>query len=185
MVEPTVHNVQMGCVLVDGGSSINLLFVDALDALQILMSELKPSPPFFGILLGSSAKPLWGIELPVTFGSPKNFRTVMILFDVVDFGTTYNAILSRPAMAQFMVVVHYTYQAMKILGPKGAITIVGNRKTILHCDKRSLDMVELALESQPENTGPSSRPEKVHVTTSSVDRLKEIEANPDKIRAIN
>ncbi|XP_062195343.1 uncharacterized protein LOC133898688 [Phragmites australis] len=137
----------MGRVLVDGGSSINLLFTDALDALQIRRSALKPYPTFFRITPGSSAKPLGQIELPVTFGLPNNFRTERVLFDVADFGTAYNAILGRPALAQFMGVAHYAYQAIKIPGPKGAITILGNQKTALHCDKRSLDMVELTFGS--------------------------------------
>ena len=75
MVEPTVQNFRLAHVLVDKGSSINLLFVDTLDALQILRSTLKPSPPFFEITLGSSAKPLGKIELPITFSSLSNFRT--------------------------------------------------------------------------------------------------------------
>ncbi|XP_062186633.1 uncharacterized protein LOC133890188 [Phragmites australis] len=115
-----------------------------------LSSALKPSPPFFGITPGSLAKPLGWIELPVTFGSSNNFKTEMVMFDVVDFGTTYNAILGQPALAQFMIVSHSMYQVIKILGPKGVTTIVGNKKTVLHYDKRSLVRVELALESQPE-----------------------------------
>ncbi|XP_062230001.1 uncharacterized protein LOC133927549 [Phragmites australis] len=142
VVKDTMHNIYMGGVLVDGGSSINLLFADELDALQI-PSTLKPSPSFFGITNYSSVKPLGQIELSVTFGLPNNFMTERVLFDVVDFGTAYNAILGRPVLVQFMVIAHYAYQAIKIPSSKGAITILGNQKATLHCDKRNLDMVEL------------------------------------------
>ena len=91
--QTTVQNIRLVQVLIDRGSSINLLFADALDALQILRSSLRPCPHFFGITLGSSAKPLGQIELPVTFSSPNNFRTERVLFDVADFGTAYNVIL--------------------------------------------------------------------------------------------
>ncbi|XP_062197370.1 uncharacterized protein LOC133900285 [Phragmites australis] len=140
---------------------MNLLFTDALDAVQIPRSSLKPSPPFFGITPGSSAKPLGQIELPITFGSLDNFRTERVLFDVADFGTAYNAILERLAITKFMANSHYTYQAIKIPGPTGVITVVGNAKTALHCDKRSLDMVKLTPGSQPETAEPSGRPVKV------------------------
>ena len=61
----------------------------------------------------SAAKPLGQIKLPVTFGSSSNFRTEMVLFDVADFETAYNAILGQPAMAQFMAIAHYTYAVIK------------------------------------------------------------------------
>ncbi|XP_062191230.1 uncharacterized protein LOC133895036 [Phragmites australis] len=138
-----VQNILLGHVLVNRGSLINLLFADTLDTLQILRSSLKSSSPFFSITPGSSAKPLGQIELPATFGSPDNFRTERVLFDVADFGTAYNTILERPAMAQFMALAYYAYQLIKIPGPAGAITIADNTKIVLHCDKRSLDMVEL------------------------------------------
>ncbi|XP_062191335.1 uncharacterized protein LOC133895186 [Phragmites australis] len=169
-----VQNIRLGHVLVDGGSSINLLFANALDTLQISRSVLKLSHPFFEITPGSSAKPLGQIELPVTFGSPGNFRTEMVPFDMVDFETTYNAILGQLAIAQFMAIAHYTYQAIKIPGLAGAITIFGNAKTALHSDKRSLVMVELDLGSQLENARPSGRPVKVHIIASIDDRLKAI-----------
>ncbi|XP_062181176.1 uncharacterized protein LOC133885468 [Phragmites australis] len=169
-----VQNIQLGQVLIDGGCSINLLFADALDALQILRSLLRPSPPFFGITLGSSAKPLGKIELLVTFASLDNFRIGRVLFDVANFGTAYNAILGRPAMAQFMAIAHYAYQAIKISGPTGAISIVRNATTALYCDKRSLSMVKLTPKSQPMTAEPSRRQIKVHVVIRPDDQLKAV-----------
>ncbi|XP_062230425.1 uncharacterized protein LOC133928212 [Phragmites australis] len=149
----------------DEGSSINLLFADALDAIQISRSALRTSPPFFGITLGSSIKLLGQIELPVTFGSSNNFRTKRVQFNVADIGTAKNAILELPVMAQLMVVAHCVYQAVKISGLTGAITVFGNAKTTLHYDKRSLDIVELTPGSQPEDAGPSGHPMKVHIVS--------------------
>lgn len=40
------------------------------------------------------------------------------LFDGVDFKIAYNAILGRPSLTKFMVVVHYAYQCVKIQGLK-------------------------------------------------------------------
>ena len=42
-----------------------------------------------------------------------------------------------------MAIAHYVYQAIKIPSLKGAITSLGYLKMALHCEKRSLDMVEL------------------------------------------
>jgi hypothetical protein len=44
----------------------------------------------------------------------------------MDWPSQYHAILGRPAFAKFMAVPHYAYLALKILGPKGTITIQGS-----------------------------------------------------------
>nr|CAH68008.1 OSIGBa0157K09-H0214G12.19 [Oryza sativa] len=130
VVEPTIRNVKVARVLIDGGSSIP-------------QSELTPTDqPFHGITPQSSSRPLGKITLPVTFGQANNFRTEQITFDVAEFNTAYNAIIGRTALAKFMAASHYAYQVLKMPGPKGTITIQGNAKLAVQCDKRSLDMVE-------------------------------------------
>nr|AAL91597.1 Putative gag-pol precursor [Oryza sativa Japonica Group]AAP51761.1 retrotransposon protein, putative, Ty3-gypsy subclass [Oryza sativa Japonica Group] len=113
VVEPTIRNIKVARVLIDGGSSINLLFASALDAMGIPRSELTPTDqPFHGITPQSSSKPLGKITSPVTFGQANNFRTEQITFDVVEFDTAYNAIIGRTALAKFMVASHYAYQVL-------------------------------------------------------------------------
>ena len=38
----------------------------------------------------------------------------------------YHAIFGRLALAKFMAVLHYTYMMLKLLGPKGIITMRGD-----------------------------------------------------------
>jgi hypothetical protein len=56
-----------------------------------------------------SVMPRGCISLPVTFGIAENFRMESALFDVVEVSRMFNAILDRPALYQFMTVVHYGY----------------------------------------------------------------------------
>ena len=124
MVEPTIRNIKVARVLIDGGSSINLLFASTLDAMGIPQNELTPTDqPFHGITPQSSSRPLGKITLPVTFGQANNFLTEQITFDVAEFDTAYNAIIGRTALAKFMAASHYAYQVLKMPGPKGTITI--------------------------------------------------------------
>nr|AAT77381.1 putative polyprotein [Oryza sativa Japonica Group] len=158
VVEPTIRNIKVARVLVDRGSSINLLFASTLDAMGIPRSELTPTDqPFHGITPQSSSKPLGKITLPVTFGRASNFRTEQITFDVAEFDTAYNAIIGRTALAKFMAASHYAYQVLKMPGPKGTITIQGNAKLAVQCDKRSLDMVEHT-PSPPATAEPPKKP---------------------------
>ncbi|XP_062188882.1 uncharacterized protein LOC133892185 [Phragmites australis] len=54
----------------------------------------------------------------------------------------YNVILGHPMLGKFMAGVHYAYQALKIPGPNGAITVKGDQRAVVKCNKQSLDMVK-------------------------------------------
>jgi hypothetical protein len=105
----------------DGGSGINVLYSSTLDEMGIPRSALRPSTvPFHGVVPGIEALPLGQIDLPVTFGEKRNFRTEILTFEVVGFSGTYHAILKRPAYAKFMVVPNYTYPKLKIPNRRGS-----------------------------------------------------------------
>lgn len=111
VVEPTINNCKVNRVLIDGGSSLNILFVGALEEMRIPRSKVKPVKyVFHGIVPGSTAKPIGQLSLPVTFGRPDNFRTEKFPLDV-DFETAYNGILCRPALVKFLIATHYGYQS--------------------------------------------------------------------------
>ena len=80
--------------------------------------------------------------MPLTFGELDNFHTEKLTFDVADFEIAYNMIMGYPMLEKFMAVVHYAYQTLKIPGPKGIITIKGDQRAAIKCDKQSLDTVE-------------------------------------------
>ena len=74
-------------------------------------------------MLGKQAIPLKDIDLPITFKDLANYRMETLTFEVVGFHRTYHAILGQPCYAKFMAVPNYTYLKLKILGPRGVITI--------------------------------------------------------------
>ena len=54
VVNPIVRKKRLTKVLMDRGSSLNILYVDTLDAMCIPRSELCPvSPPFHGMIPGT------------------------------------------------------------------------------------------------------------------------------------
>ena len=89
----------------DGGSGLNILYIDTLDAMRIPRLELcLASSPFHGVILGMLAYLLGYIDQPITFGDRANFRSEVLTFEVVDFLGSYHAILGWPCYAKFMVV---------------------------------------------------------------------------------
>jgi hypothetical protein len=48
--------------------------------------KLTPNKaPFYGIVPGNASTPIGTIILPVTFGTPNNYRTELIKFEVASF----------------------------------------------------------------------------------------------------
>ena len=83
----------------DGGSGLNILYIDTLDAMRIPRSELRlAGSPFHRVISGAQAYPLGQIDMPIMFGSRANFRSEVLTFEVVDFLRSYHAILGRPCV---------------------------------------------------------------------------------------
>nr|CAE03902.2 OSJNBb0026I12.10 [Oryza sativa Japonica Group] len=147
VVSPTVCNVKLGRVLIDGGAALNILSPAAFDAIKAPGMVLRPSQPIIGVTPGHTW-PLGHIDLPVTFGGSANFRTERVNFDVADLSLPYNAVLGRPALVKFMAAVHYAYLQMKMPGPGGPISVHGDLKVALACMEQRAD--HLAAASKPE-----------------------------------
>jgi hypothetical protein len=108
IVRSDTHTCRFSRVLIDGGSSINLLYRSSLEKLGIPLAQLKPSRlTFHGVVPGHSCTPLGKVQLEVLFGEKGNSRREPIWFEVVDISSPYHALLGRPALAKFMAVPHY------------------------------------------------------------------------------
>jgi hypothetical protein len=125
IVSPTIANIKLYHVLIDGGATLNLISLAAFKNLQISMSKLQLRP--FSGVGPMSVMPRGCISLLITFEMPENFRTESVLFDVVEVNLSFNAILGRLALYQFMVVTHYGYPVLKMSSPNGVLKICGDR----------------------------------------------------------
>ena len=74
LVSPTIRNLQVTKMLVDGGASLNLISPEVIKRLQIPDEELEKMGTFQGVNPGRS-QPKGKITLPVTFGGELNYRT--------------------------------------------------------------------------------------------------------------
>ena len=117
VLDPVVAGSRLTRVLIDGGSGLNLLFASTIAKTGLdIFDKLTPSKaPFYGIVLGNASTPIGTVILPVTFGTPDNYRTEVIKFEVASFESSYHAILGRPALAKFMAVPHFVYLLLKML----------------------------------------------------------------------
>jgi hypothetical protein len=133
----------------DGGSNLNIIYVETLGLLQIVLSSIRAgATPFHGIIPGKRVQPLGQLDLPVYFGTPSNFRKETLMFEVVGFRGTYHAVLGRPCYAKFMVVPNYTYLKLKMPGPNGVITVGSTYRHAYECDVECVEYVEALAESK-------------------------------------
>jgi hypothetical protein len=147
VLNPIVFSETRTCrfsrVLIDGGSSINLLYRTSMEKLGIPAIQLKPTKlTFHGIMPGHSCTPMGKIQLEVLFGEKDNYRHEPIWFDVVDLNSPYHALLGHPTLAKFMAVPHYAYLKMKLPGPRGVITVTGCYKKSIECARASSKLAE-------------------------------------------
>jgi hypothetical protein len=148
VVDPIIANTRLTKVLMDGGSSLNIIYAQTLDLLGVGRTCLQPSVRgFHGVVPGKRAEPVGRIDLPVCFGTRTNFRKETLTFEVVRFRGTYHAILGHPCYARFMAVPNYTYLKLKMLGPNGVITIGPSYEHAYECDVECVEHGEAILES--------------------------------------
>ncbi|KAK1625913.1 hypothetical protein QYE76_000228 [Lolium multiflorum] len=153
VVDPTMHGpssrVRFSKVLVDNGSSINIMYRHTMHTLGVTPNMLEPShTTFHGIVLGLSCSPMGKVRVDVTFGGRDNCRVENVLFEVVDLDSPYHALLGRPALAKFMASTHTAYLKMKMPAPNGPLTVVGNYKVSLETTSARSNLAE-SLDAKP------------------------------------
>jgi hypothetical protein len=125
VVEPIVEGTLLPQTFIDGGSELNVIFVETLKKMDFDFKRLTAcDEPFFSIVPSKAAYPMGRVSLPVTFGTEENFRTKYLSFEVTDFKSSYHAIIGHPMLAMFMAIPHYTYLVLKMpTTPNGVLTV--------------------------------------------------------------
>jgi hypothetical protein len=150
LIDLVIWESRVKKVLVDGGSSINVTFPRTLLGLGVALKELHESnTPFFGIVPTEGAYPLGHIYMFVTFGTPENYRTEFLRFEVASFDCGYNAIIGRPGLAKFMVIPHFYYMILKMSRPQGIITVRADFQGAAECFRVA---IQATLTTKPPTT---------------------------------
>ncbi|KAK1650402.1 hypothetical protein QYE76_068207 [Lolium multiflorum] len=97
VVSPRIDGYDFSKCLMDGGASLNIMYLETLERMNLTKEHLKHSTTeFHGVVPGKKANSLGSIRLPVAFGDINNFREEMITFEVVPFKRSYHVIFGRP-----------------------------------------------------------------------------------------
>jgi hypothetical protein len=152
---PTIANIRLHHVLIDGGADLRVISYAAFRQLQIPESKLAPSRPFSKVD-PHPIYPVGTISMPVMFGTEVNFRTENVQFEVAEVNLPFNTIIGRPALYRFMVIAHYGYLVLKMSSPAGVLTVQCDRTpAVAAVEKPHALAAGLALTVGAEGSDPS------------------------------
>jgi hypothetical protein len=161
VVTLTVANHGIHRILVDNGSSADILYWPAFQQMGIDRERIKP----FGSPLvrfgGEVVYPIGIIPLPVTAGTTPRVSTVMVDFLVIDRPSAYNAIMGRPALNKLRVATSTYHLMMKFPTEEGVGEVRGDQLTARKCYNLSmkvLDTTTLTVASVSEARGEPAEP---------------------------
>ncbi|KAL0293072.1 UNVERIFIED_CONTAM: hypothetical protein Sradi_6958800 [Sesamum radiatum] len=104
VISATVSNFWVKKILIDSGSSADILFHGAFAQMGIDSKKLIPVNTPLTSFSGDIVEPLGEISLPVSLGSYPRRAMKFIKFLVVDSPSAYNMILGRPNRNMFRAV---------------------------------------------------------------------------------
>ncbi|KAK1643003.1 hypothetical protein QYE76_060808 [Lolium multiflorum] len=111
VVSPLIDGYDFSKCLMDGGASLNIMYLETLERMNLTKEQLKHSTTeFHGVV-------------------PE-----MITFEVVPFKSSYHVIFGRPAYHKFHARACYIYNKLKIPGPNGMITVSGDYQKDQECE---------------------------------------------------
>jgi hypothetical protein len=133
-----IGNHRIHRVLVDNGSSADILYKSAFDLMKISKDKLSAFRfPLVGFA-GEQVMPLGSIELQVTVGSSPTQKTIPIRFLIVDQPSAYNAIFGRTAQAELKAITSIPHLKMKFPTNDGVGEVRGEQKAARKCYNVSL-----------------------------------------------
>ncbi|XP_077232316.1 uncharacterized protein LOC143868619 [Tasmannia lanceolata] len=147
VVRLTLANFNVGRILIDTGSSVNVLHQDAFAEMDTSIDRLELVDwSIFGFS-GGEVKVRGKIKLPVTFGANPTQLTIMQTFVIVRVPSTYNGIIGRPVLNELGAVVSTAHLKIKFPTKRGVGEVIGDQEKARECYAARLKKKKAAKET--------------------------------------
>ncbi|RRT76595.1 hypothetical protein B296_00004599 [Ensete ventricosum] len=113
VVTGRIANARVRRIMIDTGSSIDILYLDAFHKLGMTNRDLIPMTSTLIGFTGDVITLVGVATLPVTFDDEPRTKTFMVPFMMVDLPSAYNVIIGRPILNKLRVVVSTYHRSMK------------------------------------------------------------------------
>ena len=125
-------------VLVDNGSSTDIIFASTFDKMGIIREKLEPVNAYLRGFFGERVLPLGSIQLVLTLGDPLCQTTTTVRFLIVDALSAYNKLLSRPSLNAIRAIPSAYHMVIKFPTENGVGMVRGNQRVARECYSASM-----------------------------------------------
>ncbi|KAL0394774.1 UNVERIFIED_CONTAM: hypothetical protein Slati_4443600 [Sesamum latifolium] len=172
VISATIANFWVKKVLMDSGSSADIIFYKAFSQMGINNAELTWVNTPLTSFSGSIVEPVGEVTLPISLGSYPKWITKMVKFFIVDTPSAYNVILGRPSLNAFQAIASTYHLKLKFSTPNGIGEEVGDQRQARECYANSLKKKANDPPNESSNRGKASiNPEDVIATRDEKDPL--------------
>ena len=138
VVRAIVANTTVHRVLVDNGSSADIIFASAFDKMGIERENLEPVNTHLRGFSGEKVLPLGSIQLVLTLGEPPCQATTTTRFLIVDAPSAYNMLLGRPSLNSIKAIPSAYHMIVKFPTVNGVGTVRGDQRVARECYTASM-----------------------------------------------
>jgi hypothetical protein len=142
-----IANCRVHRVLIDTGSSVDILFKGAHEQLNLKNSCYNSCTSQLYGFTGDSVMPMGSKILPVIVGEAPLQQNIMTEFIVVDTPSAYNAMLGRPFLSGIRGVLSVYHNVLKFPVGTRVGEVRGDRQAARNCYAMSTDLAALAKRS--------------------------------------
>ncbi|XP_041025334.1 uncharacterized protein LOC121265714 [Juglans microcarpa x Juglans regia] len=133
-----IANFQTRRILIENGSSANILFWDAFIKMGIDLDRLRPAPMPLKGFMGDVVHLAGAITLSILAGMALRTATTMTDFLVMKASSSYNAILGRPTLNSLKAMTSTFHLKVKFPTDSGVSEIRGEQILAQECYDREM-----------------------------------------------
>ena len=138
VIRAVVANKTIHRVLVDNGSSTNIIFAVAFDKMGIGRERLEPVNTHLRGFSGEKVLPLGSIQLVLTLGDPPCQATTTVRFLIVDAPSAYNVLLGRSSLNAIKAIPSAYHMVIKFPTTNEVGMVRGDQRVARECYSASM-----------------------------------------------